>query len=114
MDSNDNFRKWLEEWMLRLMGRFDKLDDFIEILRERYTVINGERYMDNQDLCLLLNVSKRTLQRYRSSGELPYHNIFHKIYYKEVDVEIFIKEKFNKNDVSDSPNDTGNDPEDTE
>lgn len=114
MENNNDIKEWLENWMLRLMERFNRLDDFMELLKSQYTIINGERYMDNQDLCQLLNVSKRTLQRYRSSGELPYHNIFHKIYYKEADVETFIKEKFNKNDVSDSPDDTGSDPEGTD
>ena len=33
---------------------------------------NGERLYDNQDLCLMLQVSKRSLQRYRTLGILPY------------------------------------------
>ena len=32
---------------------------------------DGERLLDNYDLCRMLNISKRTLQRYRTSGELP-------------------------------------------
>ena len=31
---------------------------------------DGERLLDNYDLCRMLNISKRTLQRYRTSGEL--------------------------------------------
>lgn len=48
------------------------------------------------NICRHLNVSKRTLQRYRSSGELPYQNIYHKIYYKECDLNAFIKNHFDK------------------
>lgn len=29
---------------------------------------DGERLLDNYDLCRMLNISKRTLQRYRTSG----------------------------------------------
>ena len=29
----------------------------------------------------MLNISKRTLQRYRTSGELPYEMIYHKTFY---------------------------------
>ena len=30
--------------------------------------LNRERLYDNQDICLLLNISKRMLQRYRDNG----------------------------------------------
>ena len=39
---------------------------------------------------MLLHVSKRTLQRYRSDGLLPYRMHRHKIYYRRADVELFI------------------------
>ena len=54
----------------------------------------GERLLDNFDLCQLLNVSKRTLQRYRSSGDLPYQRIYQKTYYKESDVQKFVDKHF--------------------
>jgi hypothetical protein len=57
----------------------------------RYTV-DSATLLDNQDLCFMLNVSKRTLQRFRSSGFLPYKRINQKLYYLESDVLKFIKE----------------------
>ena len=53
---------------------------------------NGERLYDNQDLCLMLQVSKRSLQRYRTLGILPYLMLRQKTYYKESDVEKFLAE----------------------
>ena len=53
---------------------------------------NGERLYDNQDLCLMLQVSKRSLQRYRTLGILPYLMLRQKTYYKESDVEKFLSE----------------------
>jgi len=43
--------------------------------------------LDNQDVCQLLNISKRTLQTLRDNGTLAYTQISHKIYYKPEDVE---------------------------
>lgn len=43
--------------------------------------------MDNQDVCLRLNISPRTLQTLRDTGHLAFSQIQHKIYYKVEDVE---------------------------
>ena len=55
-----------------------------------------EKLLDNCDVCQMLNISKRTLQRYRSLGDLPYQMIYHKTLYKEKDVREFIARHFNK------------------
>ena len=55
-------------------------------------IYHGERLYDNQDLCLMLQVSKRSLQRYRTLGILPYLMLRQKTYYKESDVERFLAE----------------------
>ena len=83
-------------WMERIMDRFDKQDKTLEKMNKRKNMLDGEILLDNQDLCQLLHVSKRTLQRYRSLGELPFQTIYHKTYYKESDVHTFIRENFNK------------------
>ena len=48
-------------------------------------------WLDNQDVCLMLNISKRTLQSYRERGLIPYCRIEHKIFYKPEDVEKLLK-----------------------
>jgi len=85
-----------EAWMERILDRLDKQDKKLDKMSQRRNMLDGELLFDNQDLCQLLNVSKRTLQRYRSSGELPFQTVYHKTYYKESDVHIFIRENFNK------------------
>jgi hypothetical protein len=85
-----------EAWMERIMYRFDKQDKILDKMSKRRNMLDGELLLDNQDLCMLLNVSKRTLQRYRSTGELPFQTIYQKTYYKESDVHTFIRENFNK------------------
>lgn len=57
-----------------------------------------EHLLDNQDLCDLLHVSKRTLQRYRSSGALHYLLLNHKAYYKFHEVHDFIEKYIKPSD----------------
>ena len=44
-------------------------------------------WLDNQDVCQMLNISPRTLQTLRDNGTLAYSQINHKVYYKLEDVE---------------------------
>jgi hypothetical protein len=46
-----------------------------------------QKWLDNQDVCMMLNISKRTLQPKRDNGTLPYSQINHKMYYKLEDVK---------------------------
>ena len=68
-------REEFEGWMERIMERFDRTED-------------------NQDLCLLLKVGIRTLQRYRAIGVLPYFTISGKVFYRTKDVHEFIRTRF--------------------
>lgn len=89
-------REDFEAWMERIMYRFDKQDKTLDKMSKQRNMLDGELLLDNQDLCMLLNVSKRTLQRYRATGELPFQTLYHKTYYKESDVHAFIRTNFNK------------------
>lgn len=89
---NEKFQAWME----RIMKRFDQQDKTLEKMNEVKNMLDGELLLDNQDLCQLLHVSKRTLQRYRTSGELPFQTVYHKTYYKQSDVNTFIRTNFNK------------------
>ncbi len=87
-----------EAWMERIMDKFDHLEKALQKLSKQDNMLGGERLYDNQDVCQLLNISKRTLQRYRSCGELPFHSIYHKTYYKESDLHTFIRTHFDRQD----------------
>ena len=90
-------KEYMESWMRRIMERFDRLENQMPKLPEKgRQTLNNELLLDNQDLCLMLNVSKRSLQRYRTLGWLPYKQIDQKTYYLQSDVEKFIKEHFEK------------------
>ena len=91
----ETFEAYMErllEQVEKVVGALDKKD------KKPQNYLNGERLYDNQDICLLLNVSKRTLQRYRDNG-LKYHTILHKTYYREKDVHEFIRRYFDGENV---------------
>jgi len=84
----DNF----EKWMKKLSKKLSEIGQDLKSLINTDKVFNeDEKLLDNQDLAFLLKVSKRTLQRYRSSGKLPYFAIGHKTYYKVNDIREFVR-----------------------
>ena len=44
-------------------------------------------WLDNQDVCQILNISPRTLQTLRDNGTLAFSQVSHKVYYKPEDVK---------------------------
>lgn len=84
-------REEFEGWMERIMERFDRTEKLLERVLKKNNTLDGEEVLDNQDLCLLLKVGIRTLQRYRAIGVLPYFTISGKVFYRTKDVHEFIR-----------------------
>jgi hypothetical protein len=78
--------------MKRIWDKLENLESKINGKEKVRHKIDGETLLDNQDLCFMLSVSKRSLQRFRTSGVLPYKRINQKVYYLESDVLQFIRE----------------------
>ena len=51
----------------------------------------SERWLDNQEACSALKISKHTLQAYRQKGILPFSRIRGKIYIRIKDIEDFLQ-----------------------
>ena len=49
-------------------------------------ILDGNRYVTEQELSKALKITKRTLIEYRMNGKLPYYKIGGKILYKEQDI----------------------------
>lgn len=82
---------------------FDEMIQQFESFKDRIIVLCDKRqdkmmddWLDNQEVCLLQNISPRTLQSYRDTGKIYFSQINHKIYYKSSDIEKFLKSD-NKN-----------------
>ncbi len=69
-----------------MLSKFESFAIRMEHLCRLYGDKESE-WMDNQDVCILLNISPRTLQTLRDNGTLAYTQINHKTYYKPEDVE---------------------------
>ena len=85
-------------------GMKNELKDLLEMTKdatEKYaSIFNKEKWLDNQEVCLMMNITKRTLQTYKDKGILSYSRLNRKNYYKLSDVQALLKGKhsYNTND----------------
>lgn len=85
---NQDFLNWME----KLSKKLNEIGQDLKSLINTDNVFDeDEKILDNQDLAFLLKVSYRTLQRYRTSGKLPYFSLGHKTYYRTNDVRNFVR-----------------------
>jgi len=71
----------------RMLSKFERFTERMEQLYRLHGTRDMGEWLDNQDVCLLLKISPRTLQTLRDNGTLAFSRISHKIYYKPEDVE---------------------------
>ena len=74
-----------------MLSAFRTFADRLDTLCRLYGDMEEKKWLDNQEVCLLLKVSPRTLQTLRDNGTLAYTQICHKTYYKPEDVESIIR-----------------------
>ena len=77
-----------------LDGMKNELKALLELTEnatQKYTpIFKEEQWLDNQEVCLMMNITKRTLQTYKSKGLLPYSKLNRKNYYKRSDVQALL------------------------
>ncbi|MBK5722286.1 helix-turn-helix domain-containing protein [Dysgonomonas sp. Marseille-P4677] len=71
--------------------QFRNFKNRIDSLCRKYKSKELSQWIDNQDVCLMLNISPRTLQTYRDTGRISFSRINNKIYYKVSDIEELLK-----------------------
>lgn len=76
-----------------ILERLEKIDRKMEVKEQRIHPLDGDALLDNQDMCLLLSVTKRTLARYRQKKLVSYYMIDGRTYYKASEVQDFLKRK---------------------
>ena len=76
-------KELLRQWS----QRFNRFVSRMEVICQRHGEKRMSEWMDNQDVCRMLNISPRTLQTLRDNGTLAYSQINHKTYYRPEDVE---------------------------
>ena len=82
---------------------FDELVVRLSMIEKKITGICSQtkdaglkKWMDNQEVCGTLRISKRTLQIYREKGLLPFTRIKNKFFYKPEDVQSLLDSSTNR------------------
>lgn len=73
-------KDYFEGWMKRITSMLEEIFNKLDDPEEEVPLFDGEKLLDSYDVCRMLNISKRTLQRYRYSGEVPFQMIYHKYF----------------------------------
>ena len=92
--------------MRSVVRKMQKQEQMIQILvddlkmrnHEGLLFLRGERMYSTQELVNSLRICRKTLTRYRNTGELPYIILRNSAYYKENDVEKLITRYGNRLD----------------
>ena len=83
----------VEEMFRKIMERFDRIDEKLDVKRQEVHPLDGDKLLDNQDMCLLMGIAKRTLARYRQLKLISYYKINGKVWYKASEIQTFLKKK---------------------
>jgi hypothetical protein len=83
---------------LRMKERFEEFTRRVRELTDKRRI--SDEWMNNGDVCRMLNVSKRTLQTYRDKGILHYSQIEHKCYYRVEDIKRLLEQSTDSVDLS--------------
>lgn len=74
-------------------GTFEEMISALHSLKDKVEGIQAARikkkadeWLDNQEVCMMLGISTRTLQNLRSNGTLSFTRIDRKVYYRKQDV----------------------------
>lgn len=84
----------VEDCMEELKGLEDLAEKIEHVLSVYKPPLGGERYLTGEQVCTLLNLSKRTLLDYREKGDMPYITLFGKMLYKESDILAILEENY--------------------
>lgn len=69
-----------------MVAKFDRFVCHMDNICRRHSDKSIDKWMDNQDVCQVLNISPRTLQTLWDNGTLAFSKVGNKIYYLPEDV----------------------------
>lgn len=58
--------------------------------------LNGERYLNNKQVCDMLHISPRSLQDYRDKGRIAFYKLEGKILFAESDILKMLEDNYYK------------------
>lgn len=75
-----------------MMERFEAFAQKVNAICKQNGCKKMEDWLDGQDVCQILNISKRKLQSLRDNRQIAFTMIGHKVYYKANDVQDVIRQ----------------------
>lgn len=82
-----------------LVAKIDRIAEYV-IKLEVPNKSSDEIWMDTLDVCQLLNISSRTLQRLRNDKFIPYAMLRGKCVYRLIDIEKALSDRLIKGDAA--------------
>lgn len=79
-------KKTLDE----MLEKLNVLKNFVKTTCGQRKVQGMDKWLDSQEVCLILNISPRTLKTYRETGKIGFSQINYKIYYKYNEITRFL------------------------
>ena len=70
------------------------LDKIEDVLTNQRPTLNGERFLTDKEVSDRLKISRRSLQDYRTNGQIPYIQLGGKILYRESDIQKMLEEGY--------------------
>lgn len=80
----------LVDLIMEMRQQLNQVEEKLERTLRVKETLNGDTLLDNSDICQLLGITKRTLQRYRQLRLIKYYLIEGKTLYKSSEVLEFI------------------------
>ena len=77
-----------------MMERFESFTRKVDALCRQNGEKSFQQWFDNQEVCQILNISRRTLQEYRIHGRIPYIQLGGKIIYRESDIQKMLEDGY--------------------
>lgn len=74
-----------------ILLEIEKFLDRTNNLANDYSSKKINNWIDNQEVCLWLKISPRTLQHLRNTRQIPFSQLGRKIYYKKQDILVYIE-----------------------
>lgn len=77
-------------------GAFMEMNDILFKIEKQLKGLNSSKsklneWLDNQDVCILMNISDRKLLSLRQKGLIPFSRIDRKIYYEKEDILSYVR-----------------------
>lgn len=88
----ENAYKTIAKHMELIMDKLNQMDKKMDIIVKTNEGTEKDEFLDNQDMCLMLGVTKKTLYRYRKKGILKSYTFDdRKMYYKKSEISENLK-----------------------